>query len=353
MRITAAVVCVVLGGAIVGCSAVLGLTSGSPLDDDAGADATAETTGGGCAAGQKSCAGVCVSVDDPAHGCGAATCGACVGPNAKAFACQGGACVVTACGNGVGDCDHAAANGCETDTTNGAHCGSCTQACVDPSPICSGATCIDAGACDGSVCGTSCDDTKTAIHHCGNCTTDCTNPQPPNTSADCKGGKCVYACSAGALDCNGDLGVGGGNGCECTTGCAGTACCPAGGCPPPDAGFDSGFDAGQDSGPPDTGAPDTGAGDGGCTTGGCLGPGLACTIGTSACCCPMNCEPGVILPFAFSPATQVVPDFPDTGIGGHCCVPNGAGGPGACPVPDPCCAGSLCRQGGSGWSCGL
>src|SRR5450432_617267 len=126
-----------------GCSTVLGLTPGSPYDTD-NLDATTDGVSPECPAGQKSCGGACVAADDPKYGCAPASCSACVGANATAFACSGGACVITACGMSVGDCNKKAADGCETDVTNGAHCGSCTQVCSGATPICSGSTCIDA-----------------------------------------------------------------------------------------------------------------------------------------------------------------------------------------------------------------
>ncbi len=85
---------------------------------------TGSGTGGGgaCMAGQKACDDVCVAADDPAFGCGAATCAPCANAHGTT-ACVGGLCA-PGCDPGFGDCDGDPTNGCETDTTSDpADCG--------------------------------------------------------------------------------------------------------------------------------------------------------------------------------------------------------------------------------------
>ena len=345
MRRAVTVAFVLAGIEVIGCSTVLGLTPGSPYDGDPGTEAGAGDVTSGCAAGTKSCGGRCVGVDDPAFGCGPTTCGACVGANVASFTCKSGACSISSCGAGVGDCDGDPKNGCESDTTSGAHCGSCGNVCSGATPICQDTTCIGAASCTGTVCGTSCVDTTKALHHCGTCAKDCTSPQPQNTAADCAASKCVYACAAGAEDCNGDLSSASTNGCECTTGCSALACCPATGCSgPPDAGGDGGP---PDSGPPPDSAPPP---DSGCGTIGCTPAGAGCTL-SATCCCPMICGLAGILPF--SSAASPTPEFFDAAVGGVCCIPAGTTTFGVpCPASsNPCCAGAICVDGANGGRC--
>ncbi|MDB4931062.1 MAG: uncharacterized protein JWM10_3546, partial [Myxococcaceae bacterium] len=68
---------------------------------------------------------------DPAH------CGSCAAaceapsvdePHVRALLCTAGACSL-ACEGGWADCDRVAANGCEADLSDSAHCGGCTRQC--------------------------------------------------------------------------------------------------------------------------------------------------------------------------------------------------------------------------------
>jgi hypothetical protein len=83
-----------------------------------------------CGAGFKPCGGQCVSVDDPAYGCGPETCDACNVPNAGARCNRRGACDVATCYAGFDDCDTDSKNGCETNVrTDPDHCTSCERRC--------------------------------------------------------------------------------------------------------------------------------------------------------------------------------------------------------------------------------
>jgi hypothetical protein len=84
----------------------------------------------GCAPGLKSCGGQCVSLDDPAYGCGAATCEPCGLPSATARCNRHGACDVAQCHAGFDDCDADGKNGCETNVRiDPDHCTSCERRC--------------------------------------------------------------------------------------------------------------------------------------------------------------------------------------------------------------------------------
>lgn len=109
-----------------------------------------------CATGYKPCGGKCVAVNDPTYGCGATSCDAAACPDAGAgtVLCQGGACVVGACGP-----DTKACNGkcVPTDRNNGCQSTSCAACATDQ--VCAGApsacTCVpdDLTPCNGKACG--------------------------------------------------------------------------------------------------------------------------------------------------------------------------------------------------------
>lgn len=95
----------------------------------AGCSRVADELAAGCTSGQKECAGRCVRIDDPAFGCGSASCSACQVSHATA-ACEGELCAVGSCEEGFDDCDAVDDNGCEVSLTDDpAHCGACTTPC--------------------------------------------------------------------------------------------------------------------------------------------------------------------------------------------------------------------------------
>jgi len=160
--------------------------------------------------GQATCEGVkgCVDLsvgtpaDDGVTNCGA--CGTtCALDNAASATCAAAICALT-CTSGFADCNATTANdGCESDLTTPAHCGSCSNAC--------------------SMSGV--------------------------TSTQCAAGVCTPTCAPSYADCNGSSLPAPNDGCEffydaldhCTTGCtdAVVACeatqvCNAGSCVAPD-----------------------------------------------------------------------------------------------------------------------
>ncbi|MEZ4407046.1 MAG: hypothetical protein R3A52_11285 [Polyangiales bacterium] len=183
-----------------------------------------------CASGYGNCDGAAANgcetplATTPAH-CGA--CGrACSLPNATA-GCAGGACTVAACATGWGNCDGAAANGCETNTTNStAHCGACGNACPT-GQVCSGSRCTNICAAPTTFCSGSCVNLDTDPANCGRCGGAC--PTPPNASPVCVSRACGGVCRSGYADCNASMS----DGCEVNVtsdvancGACGAACRP-------------------------------------------------------------------------------------------------------------------------------
>jgi formylglycine-generating enzyme required for sulfatase activity len=150
--------------------------------------------GAACPSGQERCGSACVTLRNDAANCGA--CGrVCSAPGA-ASACVDGACVMTTCMAGLGDCDREASNGCETNLGASAmHCGRCGNACsfARARATCAGGACaVDAceagwGNCDSDVSNGCETDTQRSNTHCGRCGAACGAGQM------CVGGGCVAA----------------------------------------------------------------------------------------------------------------------------------------------------------------
>ncbi|MBI5512289.1 MAG: hypothetical protein HY909_00885 [Deltaproteobacteria bacterium] len=146
-----------------------------------------------CTPGEASCAATGERRVCNADGLGYTTVTCAVPPRAAAARCDRGGCVFT-CEAGYGDCDNAAANGCEAALlTSAAHCGACGRSCA-PRP--SAAAACAAGACtyacsagSGDCNGAAADGCETALAtnraHCGACGRACTAVQ------ECVDGACV------------------------------------------------------------------------------------------------------------------------------------------------------------------
>jgi hypothetical protein len=144
-----------------------------------------------CPATQACCAGGCVDLAADATHCGG--CGTACAATGAVAECRSGACAVGSCAEGLGDCDGAFANGCETNTRTAlAHCGACGTACPTPAnaaPTCAagacGFTCAAGFAnCDGSAANGCEADTRVSASHCGVCGVSC-------PSGTCRAGACV------------------------------------------------------------------------------------------------------------------------------------------------------------------
>ncbi len=149
-----------------------------------------------------------------------ASCGHACSLAHAAAACSGGACVISACAAGFGDCDGLSSNGCETDLGSDVnHCGSCLGVCALPhaSPSCVGGSCRIAACaagfsdCDG-VAGDGCEvNTAADPNNCNTCGHVCSLA---HANAGCSNGACTVAsCQAGFANCNGVAG----DGCEINT----------------------------------------------------------------------------------------------------------------------------------------
>ena len=193
----------------------------------------------GCPAGQTRCGDACVDTQsDPAH-CGSCVlnCRALPGVDAPSVSCARGACAVhDHCALGFGDCDSAAANGCEADLSRSVSCGACGNACSGATPTCSmvmadgGASRACTSGCTPMTparCGGSCVDTRTDPLNCGACGARCS---PPNATPSCVAGACaIGACTSPFANCDAVAA----NGCETDTsastahcGACGVACAP-------------------------------------------------------------------------------------------------------------------------------
>jgi hypothetical protein len=139
---------------------------------------------GACSCGGTSCTGCCNAgsceayAGQSATSCGTsgAACSACSITNANP-ACTSGACTLSSCKTGFGNCDSNAANGCETNlNTSSTYCGACGA----------GHACPTGGSCTNGVC--ACPGGQT------NCSGTCTNTQASD-AANC--GSCGHGCIGG------------------------------------------------------------------------------------------------------------------------------------------------------------
>ena len=145
--------------------------------------------------------------------CGA--CGRVCNLGAATESCDSGTCMITSCNAGWDNCDGAHENGCETMLNTLANCGTCGAACnlANATESCATGACRLStcnpgfGNCDGNDAN-GCETPLNTLTNCGNCGTACTRA---NASATCAGGTCrIGTCNMGWLDCDGiDA-----NGCE-------------------------------------------------------------------------------------------------------------------------------------------
>jgi hypothetical protein len=171
-----------------------------------------------CPASQQCCGGACVDPQSNIAHCGACDSRCTIAGGTSR--CANGTCAVGACTAPAADCDGAAANGCEVDTSRDVlHCGGCATPCAArPHAVasCSAASCAYACAagfadCDGDAANGCEADTTSSTAACGACGTRC---DPPNATAVCAAGRCqVGSCATGFGDCDGNAT----NGCETDT----------------------------------------------------------------------------------------------------------------------------------------
>ena len=157
------------------------------------------------------------STEDDVDNCGA--CGAtCAFANTADVACTEGVCTFGSCSTGFGDCDLVTANGCEANlSADPMNCGTCDNACPNAGGVaecsfgaCTLSSCSEGlGDCtDAPGCETNLD---TSVEHCGYCGNACSFA---HATAQCVEGDCrLLACDDGYGDCDGNPQ----NGCETNT----------------------------------------------------------------------------------------------------------------------------------------
>jgi hypothetical protein len=188
-----------------------------------------------CSSGYGNCDG------SSANGCEVAlttltNCGACGTPcapaNATGPSCSTGSCTYASCNSGYGNCDGSIPNGCETSLRTLIDCGTCGTVC----DLANATESCTTGACALSGCNTGfgncngltpdgCEVALNTLTNCGACGTTCA---PANaTGPSCSTGSCTYAsCNSGYGNCDGVTP----NGCETSLrtltncGTCGTAC---------------------------------------------------------------------------------------------------------------------------------
>jgi hypothetical protein len=144
--------------------------------------------------------------------------------------CSAGVCGIT-CNPGFGNCDGNADNGCETNLlTTFLHCGACNAACMSSvdghgtsvcdNGACKVSSCISGyGNCDGNAANACETQTMSSVQHCGQCLGGCNGNCPlpctvPNATPVCTAGACaIGACTGAWKNCDNQTT----NGCEVNT----------------------------------------------------------------------------------------------------------------------------------------
>jgi hypothetical protein len=180
--------------------------------DDTSMSSISDEDGGSCDAAAEVCNGRdddcdgTIDESDADRSCGA--------PHADAV-CRDGQCLIVRCLAGHRDCDQLAADGCEIEPDDLAHCESCDRSCSAEhgEASCIAAHCrvvhCEAGwdDCDGDH--DSCETHLDSPLHCGACDVACA--APAHALAVCRDGECQNGgCEPGWGDCDGNAD----NGCE-------------------------------------------------------------------------------------------------------------------------------------------
>lgn len=162
-----------------------------------------------CTSGMKLCAGSCVAIDDPKYGCDPTLCdgSACPSVPGATLVCQSGVCTLGVCAAGSKKCG----GGCVSIADPAYGCGmttcdasACPNAGVGGTVVCqSGACVIGACAAGAKKCGTKCVDVSDPTYGCGAATCDATGcPAAGTGTLVCQGGACaVGTCGTGTKKC--------------------------------------------------------------------------------------------------------------------------------------------------------
>jgi hypothetical protein len=177
-------------------------TGGEPAGGSGADRAMAQTTPG-CTSAMLMCGSNCVANDAKNCGMCGHDCGA-LPHVAGAVTCDDGRCTLSAaaCATGWMHCSSDSESGCETDLSQPATCGGCTNACPEDHPICDPMQGCVSG-CPGTaatMCGKSCVDVKSDAKHCGSCDKDCA-VSGPHASPTCSDGSCDFSCVNGYTRC--------------------------------------------------------------------------------------------------------------------------------------------------------
>jgi len=144
-----------------------------------------------------------------------------------------GLCPGGGCPGGLGDCDMDASNGCETTLDTATNCGACGMVCgggANADAACVARSCglschVGFGDCNGNAAD-GCEATLNTAAACGSCGNVCGGgANATGVCTDASTGTCGVQCNAGFGDCNNDPA----DGCEGMLDANGM--CPGGGCP--------------------------------------------------------------------------------------------------------------------------
>ncbi len=184
-----------------------------------------------CAAGEKLCDGACVDVDDPAFGCDPTLCSAeaCPDMPGAVLACDAGRCVIGSCGDGTKQCE----DRCVSLTDPAYGCGATTcDASACPSQgtgatlVCEGSACVvDTCPANYKKCDNKCVAISDPTYGCGATTCDASScPAAGSGTLVCQDSACVIGtCGAGTKKCGSNcVTADANNGCADTSRC--TAC---------------------------------------------------------------------------------------------------------------------------------
>lgn len=165
-----------------------------------------------CPGAQANCDGVCADLDsDRLH------CGGCDVRCEEGEDCVGGECRLS-CPTGQVDCT----GSCASLESDPLHCGECGVAC-GAGQVCNEGMCGSSCSPHLTECNGACVDTEANPFHCGECHNVC--PVADGADGVCVEGRChLPICRALRADCDRDLGLSGGNGCETNVGTDRTNC---------------------------------------------------------------------------------------------------------------------------------
>jgi hypothetical protein len=160
----------------------------------------------GCAPTESLCGTACADLASDELNCSG--CGIVCAPAAATGVCVAGACRISSCNPGFGDCNGLATDGCERSTRTLTDCATCGTTCgpfANASALCTTGACSFAcaspwGNCD-AMTGNGCERRLDTVMNCGACGRMC--PTVGHSSPSCVASTCTPVCSPDHRDCNG------------------------------------------------------------------------------------------------------------------------------------------------------